>query len=1213
MKQQHIPDRIIHFQSLLEVVSITLRYEACLKALRGDGSSAAEEQKKLNDAIAAYEAILAGPKYVVRVDAIKDGEPVINPVFSLTDSYGNVTSAVGNSLQVVAGDYSFCVSDGAYNRTEGSLKVRTNLNISAELPAGEWFGDIYIRQYSSRTGYSEPYRSKRDDENHTLTVWVDDTAYDLYGTNIICYQGADIPDSQKTQLRSIYTSVKGEDRSAEHVAWSAEGGSVFGNFLKDLVAQGLEGCVFHMEAQYVNDKGHTEIQSFTIDVQRAPTLQMLAVYADGTRLRIGAEAYTFGGSMLPVDTYFNHKWEYTASTTAEVLDIVAKGFSEAYTIEGTGSVPVSSDAVDHVIKVTAPDGKVSEYTLHIQKNAGVEVELLLPDNTTGQIFTDMDSEIKPLLDGSYRLIEGQTYYYVGTSDTYFHTKGEFVAQSGLKVSVAKPITENWLQELGVYSDKQMKQVDETTWESQWISYRSDKDFSPAEHVYSYYPTSSDQTLYLQATVSRGVAVAYYLGQSLARPYAETMTIEKQVGDQGADLATVFLMSSGYGVPMTIQVEQSDESGVVYYQEYQIYFARQLELYNLTAKSGNTAVVFENASAEKTEYDRDIREYTLTVDRDAESITFSGLYLPQNDGTRYEYQGGFYAIVNGQRYGEELEYWNTKLLKNTIFPEVTIPLAADEDEENVTIEIHHVDDTSIPAIYTLRVRKSDPVPVTVEANPENLLVFMVNDLTGKREYDSNGIFMLTPGRTYTYNATCAGYVGQTGKLVVPENGGTLKLTLEQAPVNSSIVNLPAQWPHLRTDNDNNGVINAPTPVNSDDAVLYWATKIGDGFDQDACSPPIIVNNDLYVYSGSVIYRVDKTTGKILATGSMCGASSFGINPPTYANGMIFVGLSMGRVQAFNANTLESLWVYTDPLGGQPNCPIVYHDGYVYTGFWSGEDRVNNYVCLTATDEDPTNTMENKIASWTYSSLGGFYWSGAYVCDQFTLLGTDDGAVGYTTGYAHLLSLDTRTGKIISDVQMDVTGDIRSSITQYNGKYYFTSKGGYFFEASVSKSGEIQGVKKMRLYNYGDSAGNPPMSTSTPTIYNGRAYIGVSGTGQFTAYSGHNITVIDVPNWEIAYTVRTQGYPQTSGVLTTAYAGDRQTVYVYFFDNYTPGKLRVLKDEPGQTSATIVSEEHGIETALNLFEPYGDQAQYSGLFRSIVLKTHRAGNGVSCGNN
>ena len=43
----------------------------------------------------------------------------------------------------------------------------------------------------------------------------------------------------------------------------------------------------------------------------------------------------------------------------------------------------------------------------------------------------------------------------------------------------------------------------------------------------------------------------------------------------------------------------------------------------------------------------------------------------------------------------------------------------------------------------------------------------------------------------------------------------------------------------------------------------------------------------------------------------------------------------------------------------------------------------------------------------------------------------------------------------------------------------------------------------------------MSTSTPVIANGRAYIGVSGTSQFTAYSGHNITVVDLSTFSIAY--------------------------------------------------------------------------------------------------
>ena len=59
--------------------------------------------------------------------------------------------------------------------------------------------------------------------------------------------------------------------------------------------------------------------------------------------------------------------------------------------------------------------------------------------------------------------------------------------------------------------------------------------------------------------------------------------------------------------------------------------------------------------------------------------------------------------------------------------------------------------------------------------------------------------------------------------------------------------------------------------------------------------------------------------------------------------------------------------------------------------------------------------------------------------------------------------------------------------------------------------------------------------------------------------------------IANAVRTQGYPQTSGILTTAYEAENGYVYVYFFDNYTPGKLRILADKPGQTAPVLITQE------------------------------------------
>lgn len=166
------------------------------------------------------------------------------------------------------------------------------------------------------------------------------------------------------------------------------------------------------------------------------------------------------------------------------------------------------------------------------------------------------------------------------------------------------------------------------------------------------------------------------------------------------------------------------------------------------------------------------------------------------------------------------------------------------------------------------------------------------------------------------------------------------------------------------------------------------------------------------------------------------------------------------------------------------------------------------------------------------------------------------------------------------------------------YYFTSKGGTFYRAKVEAqngSYAITACDGLKLDNGANDPALPPMSTSTPVVYNGRAYIGVSGTGQFTQYSGHNITVIDLENWKIAYSVKTQGYPQTSGLLTTAYEENNGYVYVYFFDNYTPGTLRVLRDKAGQTKADYLTKESSSGssywTPYALFTPFDKQAQYA----------------------
>ena len=1121
-------------------------YKAGLAAIRnGDALTAKAVLEQLDQAVSDYESIFSGTQYTVTVSVTQGDKRLTAPVVTMTDIYGNDTTVTGNSIQLVEGEYGFSISDGAYNRTEGRITVAGDMTLTAELPHGEWFGDVKILDSNK-----QPYPYTQDAAAHTAVFQIPDVAKEVGSLYLNVGQG-DVPDRQTTKLRTIYTGTTGSDYSEVSRSWES-----IETALLYLLKQDMNGADFRLEAQYADSNGHTQIQSYQMKLERTPTLAALKVAAEGTVLPVAFDPVTYS---------------YEVVTVSDELEIDAEPFGAGYEISGTGKVAASGS---HQIAVTA-GGKNTVYTLNITKKDSVTVKLTIPEGVDVQVENGAGSIIAPV-EGAYHLIPGERYTYRATKDTHYHTVRTFTASEGLNITVAVPTTTDWLTDLAVYNGSNA---------ATRVEYPSDRDFTASDHDYVFRVSDCNTTVYMQATSGYTVTALYTTQTTAAATHGKIkeVAVDKQVSASGsAKILSQVVARSGYSNTVTLRVSRT-AGDVTYYQDYTLTLARQTHLtaFGVSDQEGSL-VLLDNAGKESS-FDRDVTQYTVSVNRDETVLYLSADFPNMSDST--DCCGGYFADVNGIRY-DALE-------------DVSIGLVPELPQETVTVEVCHTDGNAVRTRYVLTVRKTDPVHVTFATTPGDAIVYLTNDLNGRRMADKEGVYSLTPGTRYSYTVTRTGYQGISGSFIAPETGDTVSITLTKAPENTKLQQLSSYWPHLRQNSDNNGVIDARTPVEDGEAVLYWATKIGDGYDKNACGCPILVDGYLYTYAGSTLYKVDTVSGSIVATAQMDRASSFAINPPTYADGMIFIGLADGTVQAFNAATLESLWIYRDPLGGQPNCSIVYHNGYVYTGFWVGEVSNANYVCISATDEDPENPKEEKLATWKYTSLGGFYWAGAFVCDDYLLIGTDDGASGYTSGKARLLSFDPLTGELLDQWKMDVVGDIRSSITAYDGKYYFTNKGGYFFEASVSGDGKIEAIRALKLYNYASNDNAPPMSTCTPTIYNGRAYVGVSGTNQFGAYSGHNITVIDIPNWEIAYSVRTQGYPQTSGVLTTAYEQETGCVYVYFFDNYTPGKLRVLKDKPGQTSASMVSTEtytdkgstKTYQTAYALFTPDGDQAQYA----------------------
>lgn len=502
-------------------------------------------------------------------------------------------------------------------------------------------------------------------------------------------------------------------------------------------------------------------------------------------------------------------------------------------------------------------------------------------------------------------------------------------------------------------------------------------------------------------------------------------------------------------------------------------------------------------------------------------------------------------------------------------------------------------------YTLTLHKKKQITYTFQ----NLLSGMTLQITDSQGADlyrdmvseSSLTLPVQEDETYRYKLSLKGYETKTGTFTAGAEDGVIDGSLTKLSGSTEVnPQLGMLWPDFRGNAENNGVTASKTPTTADTAQLYWAVSEGGSW-SGAPSSPIFVGEDLVFTTKSEIVKVNRVTGKVIQKNTMISRSAFSLVPPTYSESMIFVALGGGRVQAFDAETLESLWVYKDPLGGQPDSPILYADGYVYTGFWNSEKDEANYVAILAADEKPAEESEQKEAAWTHTHKGGFYWAGAIATEGAIVVGSENGEEKESISTGVLYAFHPASGKILDQIT-DIDGDIRSSVAydKTTGRYYFVSRGGSFYSIHVNSDGTFDRAS-MKKISLGGAA------TSTPVIHNGRAYIGIAGSNSLGAYSGHSITVIDLNSWEIAYQVPTRGYPQASGLLSTGYESEEGCAYVYFIENYSPGIIRVIKDKPGQTEPVLTEVNSGIlgereaddykNFADTLFTPRGEQAQYA----------------------
>ena len=1102
---------------------------------------------------------------------------------SATNDYGKQFTDANHTgtLQLPAGGYTFYVRQDNC-MVSGKITVSGAMTVSASLPTGDWFNESSLQISSGYDAEFDANCYKYTLQDHTATVQVPDSFTGrLYPYFTLNTTGA--------AVKAVYTDISGAARDKDIPAESKA------TSIDNALSRGAAGNTVALRASKTGSDGYTQSVDLTLQLDRMPTLGSLRV----TNAADTAQAAT--------ESFSSTKTEYTYKIldseqvlkiypTATVSGSSIKVNGNELDADGSATVTISGETT---VTITVSSGNyTTTYTLAIQPGQGKKVTFKTASDVTLTVVNKNGEELaytKTVGTGGtinylYTLVPGDNYSYVATQGTYYHAKKSFTLGSNevIQVSVKQ---EDWLEVLD---------LGDATEQTARGNLKMNAAFDKQTHEYTLDMLDATNALCVWVKTQKGTCRAIYSCQSAARDssiiHEETLTSNKVTG---SSLLEALLSGSAYGNTVTFRVTNTDASdGVTYYVDYILHIERILSLKNVTISLQNSPVTINRKSSTTTGFSGKELEYTIRVPAAASLLNLT-----------------FQEHMDAPRYGDDTTGYEIALNGTplTSLENVPLKLNGTEQEETIRITVTNQFAPEAKTEYTITVQKAATTAVRFQLQPADAQVYLYETASHNRVWpNDDGTFPLSEGFTYNCSFTKAGYVGKNGSMeLTTENGqkrltfGTdtytnlsaVSITLQTADENTKIVHdLAAEWANFRGTDSNNGITNAKTPISAADGMLYWASPLGIGWDTGAVSSPILVDDCLVVYAGDHIYRVNKATGKVEATGDMAGTSSFAINGPTYANGILLVGLSNGRIQAFNAKTLESLWLYTDPMGGQPNCPITILGDYAYTGFWNGEALGGSFVCVSLTDEDPTSTTEAKHATWRHEQDGGFYWAGAYACNDFIMVGTDDGDA--LRSYLYLF--DPLTGKVL-DVKSGFDGDIRSTICydDVTNAYYFTSKGGTFYRAKVEAqngSYAITACDGLKLDNGANDPALPPMSTSTPVVYNGRAYIGVSGTGQFTQYSGHNITVIDLGDtMSIAYSVPTQGYPQTSGMLTTAYEQENGYVYVYFFDNYTPGTLRVLRDKPGQTAVDYRTKESfsgkSYYTPYAVFTPYDKQAQYA----------------------
>ena len=356
---------------------------------------------------------------------------------------------------------------------------------------------------------------------------------------------------------------------------------------------------------------------------------------------------------------------------------------------------------------------------------------------------------------------------------------------------------------------------------------------------------------------------------------------------------------------------------------------------------------------------------------------------------------------------------------------------------------------------------------------------------------------------------------------------------------------SSWPGFGT-----GAAAADAPTPSKGAEEAWVAQIKDPEDYlTDVSDPILVGDYLYIAAGTELQKRSVETGEVLASGQLA-ADVDSISRMVYADGIIVVPISGGRLQALTVDELVTVWVTAalpqiDGTGTQQSLgSLTVADGCVYfaTSTAGGNDETFSGYVLCVSLEDGSTLWSNA------RSGSGYYWSGVAMTGTWAVVAGDSG---------ELEVLDASTGKAVSTLNLGA--GVRSTVVAgtQDDTVLVASKDGVLHKVLIDP--QTGAAQELASVKFGSS------TTSTPTVVDGKVYIGgasldgVENEWGYTVYGGA-LAVIDEASMTVDHSVTTYGGgrnlpgdSKSSPLVSTQESG----TYVYFTCNEKPGGLYLYK--------------------------------------------------------